>query len=174
MDESKLNQIKAYLAEEEEIGDRLKKNPNLGNELLSRLNRLYHNRVTLIRSEYGCGVNRDLWDILKNVLLEQANLEKIIEDGMPADKRENMQRILTVTKNKRDILVNEVEQTLDTSAACPLLPEGKSVSSISAHIREKSQSIVDKQQKGKGGEKEREHDIKRRDLIRLFMSPQFS
>ena len=174
MDEAKLNQIKTYLAEEEELVDQLKKNPNLSTEIAPQLNTLYRKRVELERSEWGCGVPRGKWQSLKTSLLQEATLEERKNNGNTSDEERDIERLLQIIKKQREIFLDDLESSINHSIACPLLPEGKSVSSISAHIREKSQSIVDKQQKGKGEEKEREHDIKRRDLIRLFMSPQFS
>jgi hypothetical protein len=174
MDEKKLEQIKSYLAEEQELQDRLKKNPNLSTTIAPQLNDIYRKRVDVTRSELGCGVNRDMWDILKSVLLEQANIEKVLNDGISSEKKEDMQRMLTITRNKRDILVGEVERTLDNGVSCPVLPPGESVSSISNHVREKTQSFMEKKlkekdlEKGKVVEKPKSDD-RRKKIIRLLM-----
>lgn len=174
MDEKKLEQIKSYLAEEQELQDRLKKNPNLSTTIAPQLNDIYRKRVDVTRSELGCGVDRRLWDILKNVLLEQANIEKLLDNGISPEKKDDMQRILAVTMNKRDILVGEVERTLDNGVSCPVLPPGETVSSISNYVREKTQSFMEKKIKGKDLEKGKvaekpKSDDRRKKIIRLLM-----
>ena len=171
MDEKKLEQIKSYLAEEQELQDRLKKNPNLSTTIAPQLNDIYRKRVDVTRSELGCGVNRDMWDILKSVLLEQANIEKVLNDGVSSEKKEDMQRMLTITRNKRDILVGEVERTLDNGVSCPVLPPGETVSSISSNVREKTQSFMEKKIKEKEGKvvEKPKSDDRRKKIIRLLM-----
>ena len=163
-----IEEIKKSLVEEEAIQNRIKKEPGLYEDLGKRLHVLYRARMLKERELWGCSVNRDLFSILKNTLLEQQHLEQLLNDG---HKNEKIESLLRIAQNRGDIYVEEIEKNINPNVSCPLLPQGESISSISAHIRNKSQSIIDNQ-KNKGGKKEKKSksDIKRRELIRMFMS----
>ncbi len=175
MEAQKLDLIKDILSKEQRLEAKLKKNPNLAPEISPQLNELYRKRVQLEREEWGCGVQRNLWNVLKNVLLEQAHLEQMLNDGISDSQKADIQRLLDITRNKRDVLVQNIEQTRDTSVSCPILPKGESPSAIASFVRDRcDQYLKTKHKTSKKQDNEKnKNKIKRREIIRLLASDMF-
>lgn len=166
-----IEEIKVALVNEELIQNRLRKHPEQAEELSKQLHDSYRDRMLKTRALWGCSVNRDLFSILKNTLLEQNRLEQLLNDG---HKNEKMESLLRIAQNRGDIYVEEIEKAIDPTVTCPVLPPNETVSSISSHVREKTQSFMEKKirekdlEAGKVVEKPKSDD-RRKKIIRLLM-----
>ena len=120
MEDPDLEQIKASLLEEQKLETKLKKKPEVSDELLPLLHSLYIARMNLERANWGCSVDRDRFSLLKSSLLEEAHLEEILQQESGTDT--DLQRLLNIAKGKSGVYVSEIEANLDPTVLCHLLP----------------------------------------------------
>jgi len=164
MEDIDLEQIKASLVEEQQLETKLKKQPEVSDNLLPLLHSLYIARMNLERANWGCSVDRNRFSLLKSSLLEEAHLEELLKqegnngsheeynlDGITpiSPKPEgsldtDLQKLLNIAKNKSSIYKSDLEANLDLTVACPLLPTGETPKTIATGVTQKTRDYLNK------------------------------
>ena len=166
MEDIDIKQIKASLIEEQQLETKLKKQPGTSDDLLPLLHSLYIARMNLERANWGCSVDRNRFSLLKSSLLEEAHLEELLKQGgnngsheshnldavvpaplKPKQEQENsldtdLQKLLNIAKNKSSIYISDLEANLDLTVACPLLPTGKTLKTITSGVTQKTRDYL--------------------------------
>ena len=166
MEDIDIEQIKASLLEEQRLETKLKKQPEVSDDLLPLLHSLYIARMNLERANWGCSVDRNRFSLLKSSLLEEAHLEELLkqEGNNGTDEKYNLdavvpvsiplkpessldsdlQKLLRIARNKSSIYKSELEANLDLTAACPLLPTGETPKTIATQVTQKTRNYLNK------------------------------